>query len=288
MAHPDLAFVTFDERPGVDDDDQPLEAALAALGLGVVAVSWSDPAFDWSRPRAAVVRSTWDYHLRRDDFVAWAAACDARTPLWNPPDVLAWNTHKSYLQRIRSMGVPVVDTELVPCGTDLDLGALLAERGWSRAVVKPAVSIGSWRTIEVRAPVTPDDAGFARALARERDVLVQPFVATVETSGERCLVAVEGEVVHAVRKQPRFSRAERAAPSVEPADPALDERALAHDVLAAAGASSLPYARVDMARDEAGRPVLMELELTEPRLYLRLGGERSAGRLARALADRLD
>ncbi|MEA3046728.1 MAG: hypothetical protein QOJ53_1060, partial [Sphingomonadales bacterium] len=50
-------------------------------------------------------------------------------------------------------------------------------------------------------------------------------------------------------------------------DPAPDERAAADAILAAVE-EDLLYARVDICRDRSGAPVLMELELVEPDLYL--------------------
>jgi hypothetical protein len=283
-----IAFVTCEELPGVDEDDAPLAGELAALGVEVVPVPWTDEGFAWERVDAALVRSTWDYHLRRDDFVEWAKAAASSTRLFNSADVLERNTHKRYLLDLAEAGFPVVPTVLLERGARADLARLLDERGWERAVVKPAVSIGSWRTDRVAAPVTAADQAFFDELLRDRDVLVQPFVASVETSGERCLVAIDGVPSHAVRKAPRFSRTDRMAPQVERVDMAEDEAAFARDVLAKAGCADLLYARVDLARDEGGRPVLMELELTEPRLYLRVGPKDAARDLARAIARRLD
>lgn len=57
-----------------------------------------DPIPDWSAFDLAVVRSIWDYTLRRDAFLAWATVTAGRTRLCNNPDVLAWNTDETYLR----------------------------------------------------------------------------------------------------------------------------------------------------------------------------------------------
>ncbi len=55
-----------------------------------------------------------------------------------------------------------------------------------------------------------------------------------------------------------------------PGRPAAAERALAEQVLSTVpDVDKLLYARVDMAEDAAGQPILTELELVEPGLYLR-------------------
>lgn len=66
--------------------------------------------------------------------------------------------------------------------------------------------------------------------------------------------------------------------------PDAEAMVLAERVLAAI-AESLLYARIDLARDDAGRWVLMEAELIEPDFYLDHDPSDGAG-LAQAVAER--
>lgn len=286
--NPDVTLVTWRELPELDPDDRPLAAALAARGLAVSVVAWDDPAFDWSSTRLAVLRNPWDYYRRSDEFLAWAERTARLTRLENPLAAVRWNLHKGYLVELAARGAPVVSTALVRRGEAFDVARHAAERGWRGVVVKPAVSADSWETHVV--PV--DRIGVAQAhvdrLAVERDVLVQPFLATVEDHGERCLVFVDGAYSHAVRKNP-ITRGGRWAGLPEGAPVAADaaERAVAERVLAAAGHGPLLYARVDLVRDDAGAPLLLELELAEPTLFLAdapAGLERLVDAVVRRLA----
>ncbi len=283
----DIALVTFAGAPALDPDDEPLVPALAALGVTAAPVPWDDPDFDWSAPRIALLRSTWDYHHRYTEFIAWARAVASRTRLVNPLAVVEWNTHKGhYLETLAARGAPVVPTVLVRAGESLDLAALLADRGWMRAVIKPAVSADSFATMRVSAgdPVSGLDH---LAAHRDRDMLVQPFLESVEEDGERCLVFIGGELSHAVRKRSLFLGGRHAGPEGVPVPPAPDEAAAARRILDLAGFGPLPYARVDLTRDAEGAPVLLELELVEPTLFLRTAPE-AAEKLASLLADALD
>jgi hypothetical protein len=105
----------------------------------------------------------------------------------------------------------------------------------------------------------------ARAAA-ERPMMVQPYVRAVDERGERSYVWIDGEITHAVRKSPRFAGGvERVDPvPLDDADVAFAKSALA---LAKERAPELLYARVDVARDERDRPMVMELELVEPSLF---------------------
>ncbi len=265
----DVALVTWSGLPELDPDDRPLAAALRARGLEVAIVAWDDPAFDWATARLVLLRNPWDYYRRLGEFLAWAATVTDRTALWNPLPALRWNLHKGYLLELTGSGAPVVPTELLRRGSSADLGALLSSRGWPRVVLKPAVSADSWETLAVGADeIARGHEHLARNLA-ERDMLVQPFLSAVESSGERCLVFVDGELSHAVRKNALTQGGRWAGlPEGAPVEVADDELAAARRVLALAPVDDLLYARVDLVRDALGRPLLLELELVEPTLFL--------------------
>ncbi len=72
-------------------------------------------------------------------------------------------------------------------------------------------------------------------------------------------VWLDGELSHAIRKSPRFAGQSEQVSGPHPI--ADDEAAVAHAALEPYGA--LLYARVDLARDAAGQPRVMELELVE-------------------------
>jgi glutathione synthase/RimK-type ligase-like ATP-grasp enzyme len=285
----DIALVTGGEAP-VGTVDAPLVRALEGLGAVVHTPRWDDADVDWSRFAVAVVRTTWDYPTRRDAFVAWAAATAERTSLWNPADVLRWNTHKSYLLELEERGAPVVPTAWLAEGDRIHLGDLLASRDWSRAVVKPAVANGGAGSLRTHTVAPADAQAHLDALLARGDVLVQPYLEAVESTGEVGVIAIDGEVTHAVRKRPaagEFLVQERAGGTRERLDLGGESReavALAGWVLEASG-HELLYARVDLLPDDAGVWQLAELELVEPDLSLQLAPE-VGERLARAIVAR--
>jgi glutathione synthase/RimK-type ligase-like ATP-grasp enzyme len=254
---PLVALATCVAWPALEPDDVPLLDALGRRGVAAVPAVWDDPAVEWSRFDAVVLRSTWDYTERREDFVAWAA----RVPrLFNPAPVIAWNAHKGYLHQLAAAGAPVVPTELVRAGAPLDLAALGRTRGWDEVVVKPCVSAGARNTLRLRAR---DGQAEVEPL-RDRDLLIQPYQPEVEREGEHSLLYFGGRLSHAIRKHPALVTAPSKAP--EPSIvPTPDEVAVAERVLALVP-HRLLYARVDLVRGADG-PQLMELEVIEPRLF---------------------
>jgi glutathione synthase/RimK-type ligase-like ATP-grasp enzyme len=303
-----LALVTCPPDPAYDDEllgvDDALKAALRARGATVEAPVWSDPDVDWSSYDLAFVRTTWDYPAARDAFVAWAAATARVTSVWNPPDVLRWNTHKSYLLELEERGAPVVPTAWLGRGDRVPLEELLASRGWTRAVVKPAVAAGSEGLVRVAveggepdpsdatgAPGTADLAAGQRhldALLAVGDVMVQPYLDSIEVAGELSVVVIDGEVSHAVRKVPpagefRIQSHYGGRYVAEPVD--AEVAALARWIVEATGAD-LVAARVDLLAADDGALQLAELEATEPDLYLGVVPE-AAERLADAVVARV-
>lgn len=261
-----IGIATCIDLPEPDRDQSLLIDALRRAGASADLLAWDDPAIAWESVDLVVIRSTWNYHHGLDAFLAWADATSAKTRLLNPASVVRWNTHKRYLLELEAKGTRVVPTELVPRGAPHpSLAELCERRGFGDVVVKPAVSAGSYETHKIAAEDHTRGGDVLARLARERDVLVQSYVRSVEGYGERSLIFLDGALSHSMRKSPRF--ADGAEHVTGPLPIADDERAFAEHLLASID-ERLLYGRVDVARDEDGTPMLMELELVEPSLFL--------------------
>jgi glutathione synthase/RimK-type ligase-like ATP-grasp enzyme len=242
---------------------------------------WDDPTVDWSSARACVLRATWNYIHHYPEFLSWVDRCGAATALWNPAPVVRWNSHKGYLVELEARGLPVVPSRLAVRGTEASLHQLAED--WPEVVIKPAVGAGSFGTIRVaRADFAAGQAHLDSMLAA-RDMLVQPYFRSVHHHGERAVVWIDGVLTHEVRKSPRFAGEAAGISAGLPVG--APERAVAEQVMAAVPGPLL-YARIDLARDDAGRPHLMELELIEPSLFF-YRYPPSAEAMAKAIAKRL-
>jgi glutathione synthase/RimK-type ligase-like ATP-grasp enzyme len=226
--------------------------------------AWHDPVA-WELPAPTVIRSTWDYIHRLRSFAEWVVKVSSVAPLWNPAKIIFDNLHKRYLLDLASRGVPVTPTTVLDRGSEVNLATLCGARGWNDIVIKPAVGAGSFETHHVRGS-SAEAADILRRLLEERDVLVQPFLRAVEGHGERALVWIDGEFTHAVRKSPRFAGNDEQVSEAVPIS-ALERRV--GEAALAPIARELLYARVDVAPGDDGNPVVMELELVEPSLFLK-------------------
>ncbi|HVE73881.1 MAG TPA: hypothetical protein VNA30_02155 [Mycobacteriales bacterium] len=283
---PDIALATA-AAFGLADEDVLLVDALACLGLTAESCVWDDPTVDWASYRMCVIRSTWDYFPKLPQFLAWTKRVSGTTTLHNDAELVAWNCDKRYLAELAAQGIPTIETEYVEAGASGTLGAVLGERGWERAVVKPAVDGGAKHLFTVDGPPTPEQEAAFVQLVTAGVVLVQPFLDTVVGNGELSVFLFDGQLSHAVRKRPAPGdfrvQPEWGASSELVAPEAADLAAV--DAVVSTLAEPPLYARVDLIRD-GGEHLLMELEVIEPRLFLDVAPG-SADRFAAAIAARL-
>jgi hypothetical protein len=183
-----LAWVTAAEANGLDDDEPVALAALAQAGVAVDVVAWDAPDVAWAGYDRVVLRSTWDYPRRLDEFVAWLDRVSRVTDLRNPLPMVRWNLDKHYLAELDHAGVPVVPTAFVEPGCRPRLPA-------RPFVVKPVVGAGS------RDAASYDPGLHDLAFAHVDRLLIQPLVASVASDGEWPLVFLGGRYSHAASKR---------------------------------------------------------------------------------------
>ena len=276
-----VAIATCDDLY-VDPDTPLLLEALTSIGLEYELLAWDDPNASWERFDATVIRSTWDYAPRRDQFLAWASSVPI---LFNSLDLVGWNTDKHYLRSLQQADINVIPSTFADVGIDpiFPIGNF---------VVKPTVGAGS---LDAERYGSGDHArahAHVRSLhATGRDVIIQPYVDSIDEEGELALVFVDGEFSHAMRKGAMLNTVEHdrsqlfRAEQMSVATASPETLRFARDVLIAGGATEALYARVDLCR-LADDWAVMELELTEPSLFLTYHPE-TAMQLARAILRRL-
>ncbi len=269
-------------------DDELAVLPLARRGIQVETLPWDRPGVDWRQYALVVVRSTWDYPPHAERFLGVLRGIERLgVRLENGSDIARWNMEKTYLRDLAAKGVEIVPTfwrdrlargELVP---------LFDELRSREGVIKPVVGAnaqGAWRL----------DSGRARELApqveaffAQRPLMMQPFERGIAEEGEFSMIYLNGLHSHSILKVPKpgdFRVQEEYGSEIRPVTP---EPALlaAGDAAIAAIGQKLLYARADFVRHEDDFR-LMELELVEPSLYLRID-PKAADRFADAVASLL-
>ena len=242
----------------------PYHQPFADAGLVIRPRAW-DVTGDlagalWPGDAAATLALfAWGYHTQVDRWLAMLRNWPAGSPLLNPPDLMLWNTRKTYLAELAAKGIAIVPSLF--CDADsATIKAAFDHFGVQFLVIKPQISAGSYQTQRISRDMTPDFLANA---------IIQPFVASVGEEGELSIFFIGGTFSHAARKvaqQGEFRVQPQFGGVFTPLVPGTEIMAVAQAVIAALPTAPL-YARVDLLRLADGSLALIELEAIEPDLY---------------------
>jgi glutathione synthase/RimK-type ligase-like ATP-grasp enzyme len=282
-----IAYVVGNEDPTDPDPDLDIPFALQAaeqLEIDLVFANWNDKSIAWESFDAAVIRSAWDYVPVRDEFLEFAKNVETKTKLFNSFEVMKWNTNKTYLSILENKGVPIIPTKFAN-NIDEALPAIKwAFEKASAVAIKPTVGAGARLAGKA---ITEDEAieYVKRILEAKRTVIIQPYISSVDDEGEKAIIVINGEVSHAAKKVPALTKGGHgdAAGQLEITNEMKD---IVKTISSAVSEwNDLLFARVDVVR-MGEKLVLMELELTEPWLFMQFRPEAGVD-LFKALKHRI-
>ena len=282
-----IAYVVGNEDPTDPDPDLDIPFAIKAteqLEIDLVFANWNDKSIAWESFDAAVIRSAWDYVPVRDEFLEFAKNVETKTKLFNSYEVMKWNTNKTYLSILENKGVPIIPTKFAN-NIDEALPAIKWAFEKSSAVaIKPTVGAGARLAGKA---LTEDEAieYVKRILEAKRTVIIQPYISSVDDEGEKAIIVINGEISHAAKKVPALTKGGHgdAAGQLEITTEMKD---IVKTISSAVSEwNDLLFARVDVVR-MGEKLVLMELELTEPWLFMQFRPEAGVD-LFKALKHRI-
>ena len=259
--------------------DELAHPPMAERGWRIDTIPWTQPNVDWDDYELVVVRSTWDYQNDAERFLKVLATIDAsKARLENPLEVMRWNIDKVYLKELEAKGVPIVPTRWLHGLSAGHIAELQSEFGTDQFVVKPLIGANADDTFRIGMPSEscPNLASAVQTF-RDRDLMAQPFIESIQSPGEYSLFYFGGEYSHSVLKTPAdgdFRVQEEhgsSLASITPGEDLLRAGALAMQAIE----KDVLYARVDLVLVE-DRPALMEIELIEPSLYFTFDPESPA------------
>lgn len=282
-----IALVSCGEAREHDTDLPLLVRAFGDRGIIAEIVNWDDESVQWQKFRSAIIRSPWDYHRRYTEFLEWLELVSQETTVHNSIDIIRWNTDKVYLKELIEADVPVIPTTYVRGAEDLVLANDIIK---GDVVVKPTISAGSNNTERHLHLPAAAAAHIAQLVDAGMVAMVQPYQRFIDERGETGMLYFNGDYSHAFRKGAILATGENTKnglfteEDIAPRDASREERELGEQVMSFVMEkfTRAPlYARVDVVRGSAGVPVLMELEMAEPSLYLHMARD-SATRFVQA------
>jgi len=304
---PRVALLTCRHHDHIDyASEGQLMQELVRQGAVITLVAWDDvftPMKYEDGPLAGeavnadvyVLRTTWDYWDRLDRFREFLTVFSKNEGgsggLHNSGKTALANLDKTYLRELHSAGVPTVPTIFVTQGHEAAAIDQAKSNNWTPLIIKPAVGAAA---VGLKKFDHPDNAAldYLRELTRTGGALVQSFLPRVVTEGETSLVYFDGDFSHAVTKVPAqgdFRSQVDFGSTYTLVDPTEAQQEVAQLALAAwedrYGEKPL-YARVDLVPGDNGQPLLGELELIEPELFLDMA-DHAAAMFASAILARV-
>lgn len=256
---PHITLLTAQQLLGTHDGDQLLAKELEALGCRTSIKAWD--SFQDEGEDLLVIRTTWDYTEKLDEFLNFCSTQQAR--LLNPYEVVRWNCNKRYLQELGERGLEIVPMHIVSSPEELReaVADLACEKAANQQfVAKPLVSASAKGLVSFG----PEESQLP---AITEEMIVQRLLPQIR-QGEVSLMYFGGTYEFAVLKTPKkgeFRVQHEFGGSVRLYQPTAELRQLADQAVALIPAATA-YVRVDIV-PKAG---VIELECIEPELFLGL------------------
>ena len=282
-----IAYVVGNEDPTDPDPDLDIPFAIKAaeqLEIDLVFANWNDKSIAWESFDAVVIRSAWDYVPVREEFLQFAKNVETKTKLFNSSEVMKWNTNKTYLSILENKGVPIIPTKFA---NNLDEALPAIRWAFEKApavAIKPTVGAGARLAGKASTEVEAIDY-VKKILEAKRTVIIQPYISSVDDEGEKAIIVINGEISHAAKKVPALTKGGHgdAAGQLEIT---TEMRDIVKSISNAVSEwNDLLFARIDVVR-MGEKLVLMELELTEPWLFMQFRPEAGVD-LFKALKHRI-
>lgn len=264
----DITFLTTPDAPMSDSDILTLKA-LEEKNVSARFTPWDTPLETLEKTDLLMLKTVGGYYKMAEAFEAFLDKTKTfSTPIQNSPSLVHWNMHKTYLKALEEKQVPIIETVWIDKGTDCDLAALLAKKGWKKAVLKPIISAGSFNTWKLSPETLARvEKPFLETLPKA-GYMLQPFMEKIITEGEWSLIFFNNIFSHGLLKKPTqgdFRVQKQHGGAYTPARPSEEMLAIATHALSQLPEAPL-YARVDGVNTENGFRI-MEVELIEPDLY---------------------
>jgi hypothetical protein len=281
------AYLTMENAEGWSIDAELAFPPLMSLGWNIDALPWRSNDVDWDRFDAVYIGTPWDYPEDPEHFMRVLESVDHSSAiLVNDLALVQWTIPKTYLRDLEERGAPIV-----PSIWSDDLGIDQLDDSFDRfdvgkIIVKPVISANATDTYLLERDKYPHLEAQLRETFANRPHVVQPFLENIESEGEFSLFFFNKQFSHAIQKVPKrddFRVQEEYGSIISAVDPEAALLKTADQVMQLV--EPLPvYARADFVRGPDGHFLLMELELIEPSMYLRMD-EEAPWRFAEAFND---
>lgn len=267
------AYLTMEYTDGWSIDADLGFTPMEELGWQVEAVPWRSETPDWNHFDAVYIGVPWDYPEDPEHFLSVLDSIDRSSALLvNDLALVHWGLPKTYLRDLEKNGAAIVPSIWYDDMKAEILDEAFAAHGCDKIIVKPVVSTNATDTILLDREQATSRMDELRARFHNRPFVVQPFIENIQTEGEFSLFYFSRRFSHAIRKIPKsadFRVQEEYGADIVSVEPEAELLRTADSVMQLVDPTPA-YARADFVRGPDGRFLVMELELIEPSMYLRM------------------
>jgi len=264
MSAKSVAIVTSSKNPRLSGSSRILAASLKRNGYTVTSFPW-DSRNNGEAYSTLLPLECWNYHLHRQEFLDWLTLQESGgIRIFNPLQILRWNTDKSYLLELERKGIPVIPSIILYPNDGNSVQAVMEKQRWRQAIRKPTVGASAYGTEKISLhTASATDEGLDRTVPW----ILQEYVEEI-SKGEYSFIFFNKTFSHAVLKVPKANEFRVHIDFGGTETPVKPHNNLISQAAAIVHAVEGPllYARVD-AIEKEGKLTLMELELTEPYLF---------------------
>jgi len=278
-----LAFLTLDKYPPSKFDAELLIESFKDYKIEARTVDWHSTDTNWSDFDAVFVFSTWDYHYYYPEFLKLLQNFEEKgIKVYNPPSLLRWNSCKTYLQDLAHLNLKTIETVYISYAELDHLKSILIENGWDDCVIKPQISASAYHTYRFNLSNIESTIEFLKNY--DEPYMIQPFAEEIISEGEWSFIFFDNEYSHCLLKKPKDSDFKVQGGQKIPITPPEWMLKEAQHIVDTMNLSAC-FSRIDVIRrnDEL---IIMEIELIEPDLFLRLF-PKSADRFAKKMSEKL-
>lgn len=266
-----IALLTCENLPNLTESDQLLIPAFAQHNIEAKPVIWEDKSIHWSDFDYLIFRNTWDYYEKQEAFNSWLNQIQTLgIKTLNPIEIIQQNKHKFYLKDLQNLGVKIIPTQFIDITKQLNIKEIIPSE-WTKTVIKPAFSAGSYLTELFNAKDADTISEKYKNIAAEKELLLQKFMPEIQTLGETSFIFFNKKFSHCVNKKPAendFRIQVQFGGKYTLIHPTQELVEQAQKIINIFN-SNLLYARVDTIIIE-NQIHLMEVECIEPDLYFQL------------------
>lgn len=250
-------------------DNELLISEYQKKGIDAIELCWENPTYA-NRLDFVVVRSTWGYQERCEQYLCSLKYISEKTRLFNSFEDIKSNIYKDDLFRsLISSEIPCAKTVVVDSGIKqkqfLDV-IHDSFNGITDIVVKPYISASGDGVKRFKAAQLIEAPWLIRLsnYNNSKKLIVQEYIEDINY-GELSLVFFEGEYSHALKRFPGILAEKKHTIECSPDNSIIQ---FAYEVINTLGLQTCLYARIDVVITNNG-PIIMEVEINEPDLFIR-------------------